>query len=268
VDFEAYGTLSPSNAILDDFVARLRKEVGNHPIILYSGRGFWTGGDSSGKANHYGVDLTWDAYYLDMVKHDKPMEYYNDIRGWGWGRRWGSALPKMWQFTSTGLVAGQYIDVNFYRGSIEDLRNLTDASGSLPTFNVADIPAPLGQSRNWNYDTLQLAKALERKFGVECSTYYGHGRTGEYNGIDAWVSPIHRKANSAQEAVGDSIQAYMEKNWSRYDIEYLIWWNWMKEDSNQPWFDYEPIRKQWDSGSQELITSRHLDHFHISRKGG
>jgi hypothetical protein len=49
IDFEAYnapyGYLTPANGTLEDFVDYLRARVGKHPIILYSGRGFWNGCD-------------------------------------------------------------------------------------------------------------------------------------------------------------------------------------------------------------------------------
>jgi hypothetical protein len=64
-DFEAYNPprayLTPSNATLESFIASLRERVGEHPIVLYSGRGFWNGGTPSGAFAQYGADVAWDA---------------------------------------------------------------------------------------------------------------------------------------------------------------------------------------------------------------
>jgi GH25 family lysozyme M1 (1,4-beta-N-acetylmuramidase) len=61
VDFEAYNPphayLTPSNATLDSFIESLRKRVGEHPIVLYAGRGFWNGGTPSGAFSQYGADV-------------------------------------------------------------------------------------------------------------------------------------------------------------------------------------------------------------------
>jgi GH25 family lysozyme M1 (1,4-beta-N-acetylmuramidase) len=56
VDFEANASpaLSPGNDQLKDFIAEVKRRVGNHPIIVYSGRGFWNGGDPSGSFAQYG----------------------------------------------------------------------------------------------------------------------------------------------------------------------------------------------------------------------
>ena len=51
VDFEAYnypyGYLTPGNATLEGFIDSLRARIGEHPIMIYSGRGFWNGCDPS-----------------------------------------------------------------------------------------------------------------------------------------------------------------------------------------------------------------------------
>ena len=40
--------------------------------------------------------------------------------------------------------------------------------------------------------------------------------------------PLGVKANSEQEALGDSIQAFVEANIRRWQIYYIIYWNWMR----------------------------------------
>ena len=136
VDFEAYQNpaLTPGNKQLMKFVSEVSRRVGRHPIVVYSGRDFWNGGDSSGKFSQYGADAAWDAYYLHMDPV-KPRQFYarskQDFQRaklpWGWGKPWGDVEPWFWQFTSAGSVAGMNIDVNAYRGTPEQLLALTGA---------------------------------------------------------------------------------------------------------------------------------------------
>ena len=129
VDFEEYqaphGYLTPGNDQLMTFIAEVKRRVGDHPVVLYSGRGFWNGGDASGDFEQYGADVAWDAMYLDMNPHNRPRDYYADVKHRGWGQPWGGVEPWFWQFTSAGGVAGVNIDVNAYRGTREQLLALT-----------------------------------------------------------------------------------------------------------------------------------------------
>jgi len=134
VDFEEYqaphGYLTAGNDQLMTFIAEVKRRVGDHPVVLYSGRGFWNGGDSSGDFEQYGADVAWDAMYLDMNPHDRPRDYYADVKRRGWGEPWGGVEPWFWQFTSAGGVAGLNIDVNAYRGTREQLLALTGVKGA------------------------------------------------------------------------------------------------------------------------------------------
>jgi GH25 family lysozyme M1 (1,4-beta-N-acetylmuramidase) len=129
VDFEQYNPphayLTPGNDTLNKFISALKRRVGDHPIVLYSGRGFWNGGDSSGDFAQYGANVAWDAMYLDMTPHARPRDYYTSVKEEGWGVPWGGVEPWFWQFTSAGGVAGMNIDVNAYRGTREQLLALT-----------------------------------------------------------------------------------------------------------------------------------------------
>ena len=128
VDFESYSDkfpwLWPTNATLKAFISALKTRIGNHPIILYSGRSYWNEGTPSGDFDQYGAAVAWDARYADMKPHDGPKVHYKEIQDWGWGEPWGNVTPALWQFTSSGLVAGQYIDVDAYRLTLKDLRSL------------------------------------------------------------------------------------------------------------------------------------------------
>lgn len=128
IDFEHYIGGSPGNQHLLDFVSILRKYVGKHPLILYTNKGFWDSGDSSGNFDQYGADVLWVARYANMVKHFHPAGHYEDILDWdGAWENVGGKDSDFWQFTSTGHVAGQYIDVNAYRRNLSSLQALTES---------------------------------------------------------------------------------------------------------------------------------------------
>jgi lysozyme len=148
VDFEEYqapyGYLTPGNEQLETFIDEVKRGVGNHPIVIYSGRGFWNGGDSSGNFERYGADAAWDAMYLDMKPHNRPRDYYGDVKYHGWGEPWGGVEPWFWQFTSAGTVAGMNIDVNAYRGARDELFALAGMkkNGGVEDDEIADEEAP------------------------------------------------------------------------------------------------------------------------------
>ncbi len=74
-------------------------------------------------------DATWEPREPDMHKHRMPNVYYQAVRHWyGWNVGFGDVRPLLWQFTSTGLVGGQYVDCNVCRGSMDDLMKLTTRS--------------------------------------------------------------------------------------------------------------------------------------------
>jgi GH25 family lysozyme M1 (1,4-beta-N-acetylmuramidase) len=128
-DFEAYSDkypwIWPTNETLKAFVSSLRTRIGNHPIVLYSVRSYWNEtGTPSGNIDQYGADVAWDARYADMQPHNRPRDHYHELQDWGWGKPWGGVTPMFWQFTSSGLVSGQYIDVDAYRLTFKDLRSL------------------------------------------------------------------------------------------------------------------------------------------------
>lgn len=128
VDFEQHPNpaQTATNRALEAFVSGVKRRTNNHAVVLYSGYGFWTGGDPSGNARDYGVDAIWDARYPDMARHKYPRAYYRSVKGW-YDRqaRWGGMQPAAWQFTSAGRVAGQYIDCDRFFGTKDDLLKLT-----------------------------------------------------------------------------------------------------------------------------------------------
>jgi GH25 family lysozyme M1 (1,4-beta-N-acetylmuramidase) len=290
VDFEAYNPphayLTPSNATLESFIESLRKRVGDHPIVLYAGRGFWNGGTPSGAFDQYGADVAWDAMYRDMDLHVDPKVYYQEIRAHGWGEPWGGVTPMFWQFTSAGRVARMHIDVNAYRGTREQLEALTKGQilpdvddgtngdddgatdGDSPPSGVPTSISPaMGDRQGWAEKAEQAVTLIEETFPVVCSTYNNHGTTGRSKGIDIWIAPFHNRANKPQEAFGDKIQKWIEANHDRLGWHYIIWWNWMRYH-NGNWFDYTPWSRPaslggWQFGDPDQNTRRHEDHIHL-----
>ena len=168
VDFEAYSDKYPwlwaTNETLKAFNAALRERIGKHPIILYSGRNYWNGvGAPSGDFKQYGANVAWDARYADMKPHDRPRDHYAEIQDWGWGEPWGGVTPMFWQFTSSGLVAGQYIDVDAFRGTKVDLRSLATTPLPHPDEPEDEKPdAPPNEARGV-MENVRIAK----KYGLD-----------------------------------------------------------------------------------------------------
>jgi GH25 family lysozyme M1 (1,4-beta-N-acetylmuramidase) len=133
VDFEEYSNrdyshYDPTNATLKAFVAELQKRIGSHPVLLYSGQGYWNGGTPSGDVSQYGEDLvTWDAFYPLHPQAGLGSALYEQVKNSGWGERWGNQEPKFWQFSANGRVAGLEIDVNAFSGTRAELYALAEA---------------------------------------------------------------------------------------------------------------------------------------------
>lgn len=126
VDFEAYGDKTPSNATLKKFVAGVKRRFPGKKVLLYSGYGFWTGGDASGDASQYDVDGLWDARYAATDKHQDPKAYWYRVKDW-WLKQptWGGTPPPKriaGQFTSAGRVGGLYVDTNVFFVTEDELK--------------------------------------------------------------------------------------------------------------------------------------------------
>lgn len=144
VDYEAYAApyayLSPTEDTLRKFVQEIQARIGNHPILLYSGQGYWEEHPANGPVTDMGV-VTWDASYpyhpeagIGSVLYHRALQ-----DGFGWGKRWGDQEPMIWQFSANGLVAGMQIDVNAFRGTRADLLAL---AGAVPPRPAPAPPAP------------------------------------------------------------------------------------------------------------------------------
>ena len=130
VDYEAYPNpfqfLSPTMATLEAFVTELRNRIGDHPILVYAGQGYWESPPPNGSIQHLDV-TTWDAFYPLHPLPGFGSVLYDQVKHLGWGERWGNQEPKFWQFSSNGRVAGMEIDVNAFSGTRDELHALAVA---------------------------------------------------------------------------------------------------------------------------------------------
>jgi GH25 family lysozyme M1 (1,4-beta-N-acetylmuramidase) len=131
IDYEEYNKypeLSPRPNTLDEFLGELKSRVGSHPILLYSGRGYWNEPPPNSDIDDDQI-VTWDANYpYDANPVGTGPELYTTVWDWdqAWGKRWGGKEPIIWQFSGATPVAGvEQVDVNAFRGTREELRSLT-----------------------------------------------------------------------------------------------------------------------------------------------
>lgn len=103
-----------------DFFARWRELAGDHPLFMYSGNWWWS------ERGWYGASLTpylWDSRYVSGSGYGAAL--YGQVPESWWSARYGGwGDVTVLQFTSSGSVAGRTVDVNAFRGSIEELRAL------------------------------------------------------------------------------------------------------------------------------------------------
>lgn len=114
----------------------------------------------------------------------------------------------------------------------------------------------------WAAPTAATVRDIATKFKIFADTYPGHGTTGQAYGIDFWVAPLGLKANKRQEEIGDAIQQYIEKNWNRLRISYIIWWGWYSESPGD-WVRYNPSWYNNPNASKDPDTVMHMDHLHV-----
>jgi GH25 family lysozyme M1 (1,4-beta-N-acetylmuramidase) len=139
IDFERYSP-PPTNAILRDCIATLRRQVGsNKPLIVYSGPGFWFNPPSSGPLADYGDNLiAWNASYLvDNTgfgeNHQRNMKQwyssvinwqgYEHVYDWQWDQHFAAKEKTWWQQLGQAYIDDTWVDANAFRGSIERLKS-------------------------------------------------------------------------------------------------------------------------------------------------
>ena len=109
-----------------DFFERWRELAGDHPLLMYSVNWWWS------ERGWDGVSLTpylWDSRYVDQSGYGSVL-YEGVPEAWWKSRYGGWDDVTMLQFSASGLVADSSVDVNAFRGSIDDLRVLARGGGS------------------------------------------------------------------------------------------------------------------------------------------
>lgn len=128
-----------TKATIDDvlaFVAELRA-WGGRPRLVYLPRWYWAG---LGKP-----DLTpLAAAGLALVSSNYPPAGYTDT-GPGW-EPYGGVTPTVWQYTDAHSLNGFTVDMNAYRGTIDQFRallegdDMLDLTQPIPSAATPDVP--------------------------------------------------------------------------------------------------------------------------------
>lgn len=104
-------------------------ELTDHPLMMYSGNWWWT------ERGWNGSSLTpylWDSRYVNGEGYGSWL--YEQVPDDWWQPRYGGwSDTTILQFSSSGLVAGQRVDVNAYRGTRDELLALTRGQPTQPT---------------------------------------------------------------------------------------------------------------------------------------
>jgi hypothetical protein len=123
--------------------------------------------------------------------------------------------------------------------------------------------------QGWSNNTKRMVRDVEYRFPVQGVTYPDHGRPGLKYSVDFPICEWGSEPTDRQRGLGWEVLNYMEDSWDRYALDYSIYQNTMKENSNTGRFDYEPLRLDWNrlhpNTSDDINTSRHEDHVHVSR---
>lgn len=156
VDFEDYPTYpsyTPTNRALREFAKELKARIGDRPLLVYSGQGFWNSGDPSGPLAQYGSNLVaWDAYYPDN-RPEYASALYESVKGYGWGKRWGGVEPRIWQIGSRVKCAGFELDGNVTKLSREELLALTGEKPEPPKPPPLTLEQRVSALERWREET-------------------------------------------------------------------------------------------------------------------
>lgn len=189
-----------------DFFARWRELAGDHPLFMYSGNWWW------GLRGWNGASLTpylWDSRYVSGSGYGS--ELYGAVPESWWSSRYGGwGDVTVLQFSSSGLVAGRTVDVNAFRGTVDELRVLARGDGA---GDVVVTPAPesgggSGTDGDWNMGM----SFDEFKNGTVAATpppWMGGPRDSMrmgdwYGALPGKLSEIHSTASSAAVVAGDA----------------------------------------------------------------
>lgn len=132
----------PSWSMIYEFVATWNQRTNNHPLIIYTGnwwrqRAGWPGASCS--------PYLWLAHYVYGVDYASTL--YGKVPDSWWVPGFGGWPSATWlQFSSTAMVAGRQIDVSASNQTIEELRALTQGSGSIGGIDMSGETADFAAS--------------------------------------------------------------------------------------------------------------------------
>lgn len=145
IDVESVGPGERKLLTADDVWAAKREleKRGYHVPGIYSGAWYWEK-MPGGEPSMDGLGHLWVSHYGRNLRGIPKQLYANDggNNHPGWSYPLGDRLPDILQFGSQGAVAGQLVDVNAFRGTIDQLRAIFNAAPSAPGPVVPPPPAP------------------------------------------------------------------------------------------------------------------------------
>jgi len=114
----------PNLDTLYAFADEFNRRTNHHPLFIYSGEWWWS------SRGWRGADFgpLWDSRYVEGVATGS--ELYSRVPDSWWKPTYGGwSEVTMLQFTSKAVVAGQRIDVSYFNGSPDELRQYTSSNG-------------------------------------------------------------------------------------------------------------------------------------------
>ena len=109
---------------------RLFEEAGVRVLGIYATASWWESKVDGGEPPTQPLGAVWVAHYGQDLK-GPPGALYAQRDKSVWGYPLGDQTPVIWQFGQRGVVNGYEVDVNAFRGSVEQLRALF-YSGTVP----------------------------------------------------------------------------------------------------------------------------------------
>lgn len=161
------------------WVTEWNRLSGNHPVIMYTGAWWW------GPRGWSGSQLTpylWHSRYVAGTAPGSALYGQVPDAWWtpGYGG-WGSAT--ILQFSSKGQVAGQQVDVDAFRGTLDDLRVLTAPGAPTP-------PSPGPVAPPWPGRYLRYTPGTPMVQGADVHTWQQRMRDrGWAIGVDGAYGP-------------------------------------------------------------------------------
>lgn len=109
-----------------DHIVETRRLYEHHgvPVLgVYTGRYYWEGRVAPSEPDTHQFGAVWVAGY-GANQPGRPATIYPGDDHPTWNYPLGNQTPKLWQFGSRAHVAGYEVDINAFRGGIDDLRHL------------------------------------------------------------------------------------------------------------------------------------------------